>query len=76
MYNPPLIIYFFNMYAGGDSVVAPSTTMGDDVGLDMGSSPPTEVCHADPGGCSTEAPGSPTDEVLSVLLRTPGCTMK
>ena len=61
---------------GGDSVVAPSTTMADDVGVDKGSSAPTEVCNADPGGCSSEAPGSRSDEVFSVLLRTPGCTMK
>jgi len=37
--------------------------MADDVGVEKASSPPTEVCNADPGGCSTEAPGSPLDEV-------------
>jgi len=48
---------------GGDSVIPPSTTMADERGVEKASSPPTEVCNAEPGGCGTEAPGSPLDQV-------------
>ena len=67
-------IFAIHMQAG-DNVVPPSTTAAVDVGVDMGSSPRTEGCNADPGGCSSHVTGNPSDQVLYVLFRTSWFTM-